>query len=166
MPNMQQLINMDNKKKLGETENPDPSPCNCRDRNSCPLDGKCRTKNVIYQAEVKSDSGKETYIGLTSNEFKTRYNNHKSTFRHNKNRFSTELSKHIWDLKDNNKQFEISWKIICKAKPYSNVTKRCNLCNAEKYYIVCKPQLATLNKRSELVRKCIHKQGYLIGNVT
>ena len=84
--------------------------CNCRDRNSCPLDGKCRTKNVIYQAEVKSDSGKETYIGLTSNEFKTRYNNHKSTFRHNKNRFSTELSKHICDLKDNSKQFEISWK--------------------------------------------------------
>ena len=26
--------------------------CNCRDKRSCPLDGKCNVRNIIYQAEV------------------------------------------------------------------------------------------------------------------
>ena len=43
---------------------------------------------------------------------------------------STELSKHIWDLKDNGKDFHIH--IVC-ANPHNNVTKKCNLCLAEKY---------------------------------
>ena len=25
-------------------------PCNCRKKDECPLDGKCRAENLIYQA--------------------------------------------------------------------------------------------------------------------
>ena len=42
----------------------------------------------------------EIYIGLTSTEFKSRYNNHTRLFREPKLRNETELSKHIWQLKE------------------------------------------------------------------
>ena len=50
----------------------------------CPLNGQCLTKSVIYQATVttEDDGSKETYIGLTKNVFKERFNGHKMTFRH------------------------------------------------------------------------------------
>jgi predicted GIY-YIG superfamily endonuclease len=45
------------------------------------------------------------YIGMTAaTTFKERYANHTSSFRHNykKDSNKTELSKHIWKLKENN----------------------------------------------------------------
>ena len=84
--------------------------CNCRQKNTCPLDGNCLQSSVIYQATVtrKDHNTTETYIGLTENDFKTRYRNHTTSFRHAKHRNSTELSKHIWNLKDNNIEHFIS----------------------------------------------------------
>ena len=46
----------------------------------------------------------------------------------------------------------ISWKILAKAKAYSNVSKRCNLCVEEKYFVISNPQMATLNKRNSYLR--------------
>ena len=71
--------------------------CNCRQKNTCPLDGNCLQSSVIYQATVtrKDNNTTETYIGLKENDFKTRYRNHTASFRHAKHRNSTELSKHI-----------------------------------------------------------------------
>ena len=50
----------------------------------------------------KDNSTTETYIGLTEDDFKARYRNHTASFQHAKHRKSTELSKHIWTLKNNN----------------------------------------------------------------
>ena len=58
---------------------------------------------------------KETYIGLTAPQFKARYRNRLMSFRHEKRRNETELSKHLPQL---------TWKILAKAKPYTNFTKR------------------------------------------
>ena len=71
--------------------------CNCRQKNACPLDGNCLQPSVVYQATVKrkDNNTKETYIGLTENDFKTRYRNHTASLRHAKHRNSTELCKHI-----------------------------------------------------------------------
>lgn len=157
---------MSNKSKMSKRKEETVNNCNCRVKQDCPLNGNCKTKDVIYQAEVKSGSSSETYIGLTSNEFKTRYNNHKSSFKNISKRYATELSKHVWDLKDQGRDYSITWKVICSATSYTNMTKKCNLCIAEKYYIICKPELASLNKRTELVRKCLHKQKFLLGNIT
>ena len=51
----------------------------------CPTAGSsesCRTPNVIYQAEVKTEKDRKTYIGLTSMEFKKRVAKHKTDFKH------------------------------------------------------------------------------------
>ena len=84
--------------------------CNCRQKNTCPLDGNCLQSPVIYQATVtrKDNNTTEIYIGLTENDFKTRYRNHTAFFRHAKHRNSTELSKRISTLKDNNIEHFIS----------------------------------------------------------
>ena len=68
-----------------------------------PLDGNSLQSPVIYQASVtrKDNNTTEKFIGLTENDFKTRYRNHAASFRHAKHRNSTELSKNIWTLKDN-----------------------------------------------------------------
>jgi hypothetical protein len=104
----------------------------------------------------------ETYTGICATDFKARYRNHKSTFTHPDKQNHTELSKHIWKLKTDKISYGIKWKILMKAKPYTNVTKRCHLCTAEKYYIICKPDQATLNKRSEIANTCRHARAYLL----
>ena len=52
----------------------------------------------------------------------------RSTTSETRKNTDTELSKHVWQLKSNQQHFTIKWKILVKAKPYSNQTKRCNLC--------------------------------------
>ena len=69
--------------------------------------------------------------------FKTRYLNHTSSFRNEKRKRATELSKHIWSLKQSNTRHSIRWKIIKKCQPYSNRTKRCNLSLYEKIVFIC-----------------------------
>ena len=54
----------------------------------------------------------ETYIGLTETDFKTRHRNHTASFRHAKHKNSTELSKHIWTLKNDNIDYSISWRVF------------------------------------------------------
>jgi hypothetical protein len=173
MPSVQKMIQRDNNEKSKQHTSADGSSgelgrkgCNGKKPDECPLKGQCLTKDIVYQAKVHSENTTETYIGLTATEFKTRYNNHKQSFKDEKIKEATELSKYIWTLKKQNKNYEIKWNIICKAKSYNNITKKCNLCIAEKFYIICKPNLATLNKRSELISKCRHKTKYFLENIT
>ena len=166
MPNMKNIIEAHNV-KITTTENkenePRNMPCNCRQKDSCPMNGDCRQTSVVYQAVVKEDNGKEeSYVGITEGHFKTRWNSHKCSFKKEKLEYSTELSKHIWKLKRDNKNFNISWRILKKAKAYTNRTKRCNLCIMEKFYILYYPELATLNKRTELISCCRHSAKFLL----
>ena len=103
-------------------------------------------------------------IGLTENDFKTRYRNHTASFRHAKHRNSTELSKHIWTLKDNNIDHSISWRILSSSSSYNSSNKRCNLCLKEKFLIICRPELSSLNKRNELVSSCRRRNKALLRN--
>ena len=134
----------------------------CRKKEDCPLNGECLVSEVVYQATVTTRDEKETYIGLTATQFKARYRNHLMSFRHEKRRNETELSKHLWQLKEANKEFNITWKILAKAKSYTNLTKRCNLCTTEKLLLICRPHMATLNKRNELVSTCRHRRKFIL----
>lgn len=164
MPNMTSAVNSHNNKlKKAQSQEPETKPCNCR-KNVCPLDGKCRSSNIVYQATVKSGTTEETYVGVTKNEFKQRLANHEQSFRKKVYKHQTELSKHIWTLKDKGIDFVIKWKILRHAKPYSNIGKRCHLCTMEKYYIICHPKMATLNKRSELTCTCRHAAKFKLKN--
>ena len=101
---------------------------------------------------------------LTENDFKTRYRNHTAPFRHAKHKNSTELSKHIWTLKENNIDHSISWRILSSSSSYNSSNKRCNLCLKEKFLIICRPDLSSLNKRNELVSSCRHRNKALLRN--
>ena len=81
--------------------------------------------------------------------FKIRFANHKSSFNNPNKRLSKELSKHVWCLKEAGLPFKITWKFFKQTSPYNPVSDRCNLCLWEKYFIICKPELATLNKWNE-----------------
>ena len=79
---------------------------------------QCILTNTIYQAFVtKVVSGKvETYTGIASKDWKARLGVHKSSVKHKtkhgaKSSNGTELSNHIWNLKEQKVDFQIDWKI-------------------------------------------------------
>ena len=80
-------------------------------------------------------------------------------------RNSTEFSKHIWTLKDNNVAHDILWNIITHRKPYNSANKRCKLCLKENFSITYQPQLTSLNKLNELISSCRHRHKALLSNL-
>ena len=73
---MKQIISNHNKTILNKDNNTESKTnnCNCRIKEACPVNQKCQTSSLIYQATVtRHDNNKEeSYIGLTDNTFKTR----------------------------------------------------------------------------------------------
>ena len=83
LSNIKNQINSINRRLLKE-KLPDENNklCNCRKKSDCPLDGKCLTKNTIYEAKVTTEDNEErVYVGSTANDFKERYRGHKSSFK-------------------------------------------------------------------------------------
>ena len=162
MPNIKNYIDGHNKLQLKE-EKTNENKCNCRKKEECPLDGKCLEKSLVYQASVNvHNQPTATYIGLTETSFKTRYANHKQSFSNENLKNATELSKHVWKLKNDKIEHQIKWKIVAKANAYNNKTKKCNLCNLEKFFIIYHNDMATLNKKSELVNTCRHRRKFML----
>ena len=154
MRNMGAIISAHNQRLL--THNNSSLGCNCRNKSNCPLEKKCLTPKVIYQAEVTNYEADEYnfYYGLTETSFKERFRKHSKSFNHRQYQNATEMSKYIWTLKQQNKTPTIKWKIIqvVNSKVKRNFYK---LCLTEKYYIINalgNPSL--LNKRSEFVNNC------------
>ena len=168
MDNMKKILNSHNKSILNATNEENDRKCNCRDKNKCPLDNKCLSSNIVYKAEVttnNTDNSKKSYIGISETEFKSRFRNHQKSFNHRKYSKDTELSKYIWDLKDNNIDFNIQWSIIKNTSSYTPSTKSCNLCLSEKLLICTfKDKNNLINKRLDLVSKCRHETKYIIKN--
>ena len=169
MPNIKQVILNHNRAtmKPNKTQDTPKDNCNCRRNKECPLNKQCLTTSVIYQATVTTqDTQKEdTYIGLTENTFKSRYNGHSSSFDNDNNKKATSLSKHIWTLKDKKIDFSVKWKIVAKGTPFSVSSKKCILCIKEKYFIICKPNMCTLNNRNELASECRHRKNHLLSHL-
>ena len=97
----------------------------------------------VYKAEVTTTDNAETnkYIGISSNEFKVRYRNHKKSFRDEKHSNETELSKYIWDLKKSRRNFSLKWSILKRATTvYQTGANQCNLCLEEMLYMHLKSE--------------------------
>ena len=94
------------------------------------------------------------------------YSNHLSTFRHEKHRNSTELSKYVWGLKDRQQEFTIKWNILRRAQPYTVGAKRCNLCLEEKMFISSANKKTLLSKRTELLSTCRHRRTFLLSQLS
>ena len=168
LPNVKQTISNNNQRLLQlhrmKESTQDSKLCNCRQKNSCPLDGKCLTKCVVYKGTVTETTlnNQETYIGLRENKFKTRFNLHMSSFKIEYKRTSTTLSKHVWKLKNKNVNFSIRWEIIKKVQPFAPNDKVCKLCLQEKLSIL--RSAPSLNKRGDIFGHCIHRKEFLLSN--
>ena len=162
-PNFKKIISAHNSKIINP-KTPDP-PCNCRDKKNCPLDGSCRASNVVYQATLTTEENPpttETYIGLTEGWFKYRYSNHMTSFNLASHMKETTLSLKVWDLKNEGIPYDIKWKIIGRARPFSPVSGVCNLCTLEKYCILTNTHQSSLNKREEIFGSCRHRASHLL----
>ena len=160
--NVASIISSHNKKVL---KNDQPTPviedggCNCI-KEPCPMNRNCKETSIVYKADVDDGSSKKNYFGVTEPMFKTRYRNHKSSFRTKKKYQPTTLSAYIWELKDAGKQqdidFTIRWSRHKHAPAYRCGSRRCDLCLEEKHTILHADPSSTLNKKSEMLNKCPH----------
>ena len=89
------------------------------------------------------------YVTSTAN------NNHSKSFRSDKYRKETELSKYVCKLKDNEVDYAINWDIVRKSNTFKRQSGICNLCLEEKFIILCEKRIKgkDLLNRSELIYK-------------
>ena len=159
--------------------NPPPVPkycnCNAANKDNCPLEGFCNihpdgrpVKDVVYSAKVTPCDDDceplndplipvETYGGSTFQQFKKRWYGHNADMNNPAKKHATTLSKHVWNLKDQDINFFIKWKILAFAKPFASESLICRLCLEEIWHIMNNPEDTTLNKRDEFYNYCKHK---------
>ena len=147
MKNISNIIKQHNATVLATSTTPK-RLCNCRNKDTCPLDGCCLKQCFIYKAEVHVDNDYKIYYEATEGDFKFWYNNHTNFFRNRYYEHDTERSIYIWKLKDLGKAFILKWSIAAYASPYRCGTRRCDLCITEKYIIERADQKRLLNKRT------------------
>ena len=97
-----------------------------------------------------------TYFGSAEGDFKSRYNNHTLSFGSKGYKDRTELS-----LKDSNTEFSLKWHIKTKA----TLSRKCDFCLAEKVAIVQFEGVGLLNRQTELLYKCQHRNKFIITNL-
>ena len=79
-PNVMDLINLHNKKLIKKPDKKEKF-CNCRSKTNCSIDNKYCLNNVIYQAKVSTfKDDHKIYIDSIKRTFKSRYNEHKTSF--------------------------------------------------------------------------------------
>ena len=155
LPNFAYMLKSHNSRILSEEKTQEQPKCNCRQKDTCPLEGHCLDKELIYQCTLKENT--ISYNGLTENTFKDRFQKHRNSFKYESKANSTELSKHFWEMKRKGIEKPIMhWSVIDHAKLYQNGSTRCNLSLTEKYHILIS-SVKLINKRSELVWKCFHE---------
>ena len=154
-------------KKLISSNNQIILPCNCREKEKCSLEGKCRANDIIYK-RFASATGfpNKVYLGTAQGEFQKRFYNHNTSFKNESKRNDTTIAKYVWDLKlKHNVTPTLKCHILKYVAPYSNITKKCRLCLQEKFEILSYPNLdELLNKRSEFVSKCRHVNKFLLAS--
>ena len=164
-PSMKSIIaSHNNKITRGMAKETEPG-CNCRGGlKNCPLEGRCQTQSLVYQAEVTSNQGIRTYIGQAASTFKLRYNNHTNSYINPKKKHETTLSTYVWKLKSRNVDFSIKYSTLSCPKPYTRGGRSCDLCLMEKTLIARNNSDQSLNKRTEVMAKCRHKAPHLLDN--
>ena len=166
--NMSAIISAHNQKILKETsETHATPPCNCR--NQCILPNNCRASCIVY----KASTDRIEYIGSTSTEFKVRYRNHKSSFKHSEKKNQTALSSYIWNNSINRNDIgeiiepNVKWQIMKKCTVYSAGKKTRDLCTTEKLLIIKNlNNTKNINHRSDIGNKCSHRNRDMLSAIT
>ena len=144
-------------KSLTRNSNPAEKSCNCRQKETCPLNGKCLQKRVVYEATVRTNLLSKFYIGSRETVFKTTYNYQKLSFKNVTHRHDTALSKFIWKLKESNTDFNATWKIVASVSENFCEGRTRSLCLTEKAVIIKEDPTHILNTRGEILNKCRHR---------
>ena len=103
------------------------------------------------------------YLGVAEGDWKQRFYNHKKSIKNKSYRNDTTLSSYLWDLREIHNLFPtLTWSIVKSMLGYSNISKICLLCLAEKVLTANPKEM--LKKRSELMTKCRHNNKFLLSN--
>ena len=125
---------------------------------------------VVYKTTISAPYHAEKfYYGLSEPEFKSRYANHNSSLKYLSKRYTTELSKYYWKLRDkgaDKKDIKVDWGIERQAYKYKCGRRRCDQCLTEKLVIDLVDKSTMLNKRSEIISACPHRTKYRYHKVT
>ena len=140
MPNIKTKINAHNREILRNTPSKNTKHCNCQQKENCPMKGACLKESLVYYATISCSDKNHCNVPL---------------YKHD-----TKLSTEYWNLKTKQLNPRISWKIKGIYKSYNPTSKRCNLCLTEKLEILDDPDKNLLNKRSEIISQCRHKNKY------
>ena len=167
LTNMKQKFSKINAKILNKKESKELKKCNCarKYKNNCPVKGSCQEKSLVYQANVISAIETKVYYGSTKNDFKTRFNQHISSFNRRPEKSSTTLAKYVNELIQRKIEFNIKWSIKAKAHSFSSGSSKCDLCITEKLVILKADPSNLLNKRDELLAKCPHKGCFYLNSI-
>ena len=123
------------------------------------MNGNCLENGVVYKAEVSCNNLTKDYIGSTETEFKRRWRNHKTSLEKEKKNHPTSLSRHYWALKNSGgPNPTVKWSRLRRSVAYRCGGQKCNLCLEEKLAILQAPPDSLINKRSELLNRCLHKR--------
>ena len=168
LDNIDSKISQHNKKVLSPPKEEVKKTCSCpkKDKDNCPLQGRCLSSGIVYKATVTTETDVKHYIGLCETTFKQRLYLHRSAWNANNFKKSTgaELSKYMWGLLHPEVPYNIAWEVVANALPYKCSNTRCYLCLNEKLYIATHDRSSLLNKRTELVSKCRHKNKFTLLN--
>ena len=111
------IIKQHNSKVLSKTNDNNNCKCNRRSKSNCPLNGECLTQCLVSKATSTTSRNSFAYCGTSEADFKTRYNNHTKSLRHRECMNVTELSKHMWNLKDHGLDYNLLREIHKKVPP-------------------------------------------------
>ena len=95
---------------------------------------------------------------------------HKKTFSNIKYQIDTELSNiKYWNIKNigifyQQTKLRISWEVLGTHESYNQSSKWCLLCLIEKLAITLHKDDNMLNKRSDVISKCRHKNKYMLAS--
>ena len=118
--------------------------------------GACLKESLVYYATITCNDKNyksRLYKGSWETSFKKRYSNHKKSFNVPFYKNDTKLSTEYWNLKMKQLNPQISWKIKGIYKFYIPTSK-------QKLEILDDPDKNLLNKRSEIISQCRHKNKY------
>ena len=133
------------------------------------MNGLCLTSSILYQTTIKCSNSKykqKRYKGICETTFKKRYANHKKSFNLINSKNDTTLSVEYWTLKQKQQVPRLTWEIKGQYKAYNPTLKKCNPCLNEKLAIIDDPDKNLLNKRSEVISQCRHRNKFKLVNLT
>ena len=110
----------------------------------------------------------KSVLGLAEGEWKSRFYNHKLSFKHKRYSNKATFPSCMLHLKSvSSEKPNLKWSVLRCAPPYLNISKKCLLCWYEKLEIVTyQNQKELLNKRCEFLCICCHVNMFLLKNHT